>query len=349
MFGGRLPGRPISGQPPRRQPLPSMVSPEPVMPANGAREQQQQQQQRTQPGHMQDLFLDPPPRQPATPDINIQNLLASQRNQRQPGPDKNSEFLLNLLQTKGSRPPSQQARPDNNFPLWLDQPPKVQETHVPKARAPPPSALFEDQLFRDHPQEHPRQERLPPMHGNDMPQQRTAHRAPPGFFDEQSLFLQQQQHHRRNFTEPPQQHVPPPGRRMSGHPTLPHMQAPQQTPPFPPEFLQSPSAQAPPPGFNPHMPRHPPGFHNIPNIFQAPQPQQQQREPSGFGIGPGPGMLQQQATSPPNVPPGFYGGQQGLPPGYMMRSPTDGVSVGAAAMRGNGLGRFEGYEGMQRR
>ncbi|KAK5118172.1 hypothetical protein LTR85_008152 [Meristemomyces frigidus] len=350
VFGGRLPDSQPNGQIMRSQPPASLISPEPVLPGNGSRDHQ-----RPPSGRMNDLFLDnPPSRGAATPDINIQNLLASQRNQRAQGPDKNSEFLLNLLQTKGSRPPSQQARPEGNFPLWLEQPPNMPETHAPKPRAPQQPGMFEDQLLRNHPQELPRQEQ---QQMNEMPQRRTSQRAPPGFFDEQNLFLQQQQqHHRRNFTEPPQQHVPPPGRRMSGHPNLPQMQVPQQAPPFPPEFLQSPSAQAPPPGFNPHMPRHPPGFHNIPNIFQAPQPQQQ-REPSGFaGVGGGPGMMhqQQQTTSPPNVPPGFYGGPPGLPPGFMqMRSPTDGISAGAAGLRGNGIGNlgrgFEGYESMQRR
>lgn len=373
MFGGRLPDTQPSQPPPRIQASASLMSPEPMMPMNnGSREQQRPPPQ--QQGRMNDLFLDPPSRGAATPDISIQNLLASQRNQRQQGPDKNSDFLLSLLQTKGSRPPSQQARPDGNFSLWLDQqPPNVPETHAPKPRAPPPPGLFEDQLLRNHAQELPRQEPQP-MPGNDMPQRRTSQRAPPGFFDEQSLFLQQQQQqqlHRRNFTEPPQQQLPQPGgRRMSGHPNLGQLQLPQQPPPFPPEFLQSPSAQghplqAPPPGFNPHMLRHPPGINNTPNIFQAPQPQQQQQQPRelpgfgnlGGGVGGGVGLMQQQTTSPLNAgppPPGFYGGPQGLPPGFMqMRSPADnGIPAGAqAALRGNiGLGRgYEGFDGMQQR
>lgn len=49
-----------------------------------------------------------------------------------------SECLLNLLQTKGSCPASQQARPDNNFPLWLEQPPpSMPEPHAPNHCAPP--------------------------------------------------------------------------------------------------------------------------------------------------------------------------------------------------------------------
>ncbi|KAK3687119.1 hypothetical protein LTR37_019112, partial [Vermiconidia calcicola] len=272
VFGGRLPDSRQKEHPVGNMAPTNPISPEPVRPTNGNRDQQQQSGQR-----MNDIFLEQPPsRGTATPDINIQNLLASQRAQRTQGQDKNSEFLLNLLQTKGSRPSSQQARLENNFPLWLDQPPNMPEPHAPKPRAPPPPGLFEDQLLRNAPPEPSRQEQQP-MPAKEMPQRRTSQRAPPpGFYDEQSLFLQQQQQaaQRRNFTEPPQPQFA--GRRMSGHPHLPQMQIPQSHQQFagpPPEFLQSPGAahqQAPPPGFNPHMPRHPPGFHNIPNIFQPP-------------------------------------------------------------------------------
>lgn len=350
IFGGRLPEVQPTEQPTRAQPPPNIASPEPMVASNGSRDQ------RPPSGRMNDLFLDQPPSRGAmTPDINIQNLLATQRSQRQ-GPDKNSEFLLNLLQTKGSsRPPSQQARPDGNFALWLDQPQSAPapEPHAPKPRAPPLPGLYEEHLMRNIPTEMPRQEQPPSsMQSHDMTQRRTSQRAPPGFFDEQNLFLQQQQqqqHHHRNFAEPPQQHAPPPGRRMSGHPNHPQMQVPQQPPPpFPPQsdFIQSPGGhqQAPPPGFNPHMPRHPPGFHNIPNIFQAPQPPQQQqpqREPLVYG-----GMG---GMASPNAPPGFFGGPQGLPPGFMqMRSPTDGITAAAAALRGGGRG-FDGFDGTGQR
>ena len=364
MFGGRLPGQQHQAKPSRPQPPPSMISPEPMMPPNNGRDSQQPQ--RAPSGRPQDLFLDQPPsRGAATPDINIQNLIASQRQQRPQGPDKNSEFLLNLLQTKGSsRPPSQQARPDGNFPLWLDQPPNVPETHAPKpGRAPPPPGLFEDQLLRGHQQEPPRQEQQR-MSGNDMPDRRSSQRVPPpGFYDQQEMFMQQQApQQRRHFTEPPpHMQQPGPGRRMSGHPNLPQMQIPSQQgpPPFPPqgpEYLTSPTGpgQGPPPGFNPLMPRHPPGFANIPNIFQPPQPQPPQhgqqvpREPPGFGnMGAGGGL-----ASPPNAPPGFYGGPHGMgPPGLMqMRSPPEGIP--SDAMRGGPVGRggFDaGFEGMQRR
>lgn len=307
------------------------ISPDPI--ASSQREQQRQ----PPPPRANDVLLEQPPiRATATPDTSIHDLLASRPALRPEGHDKNSAFLLNLLQTKGSsRPPSQQARPDGNFPLWLDQPQNPQEPHAPKPRVPPPPGLFEDQLTRNALQDPLRQELTQQM-PSDMPQRRTSQRAPPGFYDEQNLFLQQAQQaqaaQRRGYNEPAQQ-LPPGGRRMSGHPNLPQMQIPnlqqqyQHAPPQGlPDFMQSPVAQqGPPPGFNPHMPRHPPGIHNIPNIFQAPQqppapPQSQQgsREPPGFGGMAGLGGMQ----SPPNAPPGFYGGPQGLPPGFMHGVPA---------------------------
>ena len=350
MFGGRLHETYSNDQPNRGQAPSNPMSPEPMFPQNGNRDQQQY----SQPQRMSDIFHEQPPsRDAATPDNNIQNLLASQRSQRPQGQDK--DFLLNLLQAKGSRPASQQALPlESNFQLWRDQPPNMPEPHAPKPRLPPSAGLFEDQLLRSTSLDHQRQEPQP-MPGNELLQRRTSQRAPPGFYpDEQTMFLQQQQQaaQRRNFTEPPQPQHP---RRMSGHPNLPQMQIPQhhqQFPGPPPEFLQSPGGhqQAPPPGFNPHMPRHPPGFHNIPNIFQPPQ--QQGREPPGYpgGMPGSAGSMQ----SPPNAPPGFYGTPQGMPPGFMqMRSPTESISAGAGPPRGNGRGfdpaMFEGQMGNLRR
>ena len=357
MFGGALPESRFGEQHVRNQGPSNPIPPEPMQPMNGNRDQQPPG------GRANDIFIDhPPSRGAATPDINIQNLLASQRAQRsQQGQDKNSEFLLNLLQTKGSRPPSQQARPESNFPLWLDQPPNMPEPHAPKPRAPPPPGLFEDQFLRNVPPEPPRLEQQPLPPNEILPQRRSSQRAPPGFYDEQNLYLQQQQQQqaaqRRNFTEPPQHHQHQPGRRMSGHPNLPQqMQIPQQYsggPPLP-EYLQSPAGgQGPPPGFNPQMPRHPPGFHNIPNIpniFQAPQ-QQGGREPPGFASdnisgrmpGGGGGGIQ----LPPNAPPGFFGGPQGIGPSEFMgqmRSPTEGIPAGVR--RGFDGG---GYDGAPRR
>ncbi|KAI7087767.1 hypothetical protein KC356_g3880 [Hortaea werneckii] len=372
MFGGRLPDQRHQAEPLRPPPPPGMASPEPTSSSSIGRGPQS----RPQSGRLQDLFLEKPPSRgtASTPDLNLQNLLASQRHQRPQGPDKNSEFLLNLLQTKGSsRPPSQTARPDSNFPLWLDQPPSMPETHAPKpGRAPPPPGLFEDQLLRNHQQEPSRQEQ-PRVPMNEGPERRPAQRIPPpGFYDQQELFMQQQQQQqqqqqRRHFTEPPQfMQQGGPGRRMSGHPNLPQMQIPAQQqgpPPFPPhagEYLTSPTGpgQGPPPGFNPHMPRHPPGFANIPNIFSAPQPQppppnqQLPRDPPGFSnVGAGPGSM----ASPPNAPPGFFGGPQGMaPPGFMpLRSPPEGMPAGN--MRGGSIsarGGFApdvGYDATQRR
>lgn len=306
----------------------------------------------------------PPSRETATPDVNIQNLLAAQRSQRQQAPSKDSEFLLGLLQGQSSRPPSQQARPERGFTLWLDQPP---EPHAPKPRGPPPTGLVDDQLFRRTHSEMSRQDQQHPPPAPNTPgdalSSQLSQRAPPGF-DEQALFLQQQQaHQRRNFTE--QQRTPPEAyRRMSGHPMgvpgLQHQGAmpAQQMPPLQPQgampplqFGQSGGPQAPPdfafmqagppPGFPPNM-RHPQGFANIPNIFQAPQPQGQsgQRElPPGFGgamlppqhihAGPPPGFGQGMLAPTPN-------GQ--MPPGLM------GVRPGVNDMGGVGLGRgrFDG-------
>jgi hypothetical protein len=116
----------------------------------------------------------------------------------------------------------------------------------------------------------------------------------------------------------------------------------QQQPQFPPDFpfMQSPPLQhqgppqgGPPPGFAPNM-RHPQGFANVPNIFQA----QQQREPPGFA-----GMMQN-PMSPPVPPPGFGAP---MPPGLMgMRPPQDGVPAGAG-FRGAGRG-FENFDGQRR-
>lgn len=323
------------------------MSPEPMNPANGIKDQ------RPPSGRPQDsIFLDgPPSRSVATPDLNIQNLLATQR-QRPQHLNRDSEFLLNLITTKGqSRPPSQArqtAEPDPNFQLFLDQPPKP-HTHAPKPRAaPPPPGFFEDQMLQNV--DPPRQEQ--PQH--DMPQRRASQRAPPGFIDDPVMFNQMmQQQNRRTFNEPPQSQQS--SRRMSGHPGLSQMQMPQQQQ-MPPDysFLQSPTERMPPPpGFNPNV-RHPPGFANMPGIFQTPQPSQQglpqipRDMQGGYGLGP--------MGSPPNVPPGFYGGPShapGVPPGFMaphmgMRGPQEGMMAGGRG--GTGLGRgFDGFDEMRQR
>ncbi|KXL44968.1 hypothetical protein M433DRAFT_134897 [Acidomyces richmondensis BFW] len=394
MFGPQLPMSRASEQPPRTHATLATTSTEPIIPMDGL-----PGQQRPLSGRMNDVFLDQPPsRGAATPDINIQHLLASQRNQRQQQGqgDEQSQFLLNLMRGGSSQPPSQQApRQESNFPLWLDPPPNMPETHVPKPRAPHPPGLFEDHLHRTHHHDPQRQDSQQPHQmpvDMQLPLRRQSQRAAPSFFDEQNLFLQQhhqqqqqqqqhqhqqqqQRHHHRHFTEPPHQQPQtqqgmPLNRRMNGHPNAGlQMQIPPQQPPqFPPDaFIQSPTGQqGPPPGFNPHMPRHPPGIGgNAPNIFMPPQPQpphqtphlqqhsQRDAPPPGFGLlGGGLSMMTQppqHTSSQPNPPPGFYsssgGGPPGIPPpGFMhIRSPPgDTVATGRGYSGGtvfDGLGQ----------
>lgn len=337
------------------------------IPFNAMREQQPRPASGRNHLHM----FDPPSRGAASPDINIQSLLAQQRH-RQGQPSQESQTLLNLLRAKegtSSRPTSQQALPNNGAMTEADlqrllqnqhRSPMPAEPHAPKPRPPQQAAgMFEEQLMRNFPQPDQVRPDQGPMQGMpDMPQRRTSQRAPPpGFYDESIFLQQQQQAMRRQFQDgPPQPTQPPqlppgigPNRRMSGHPNLPQMQIPQgggqQQQQFPgAEFHQLTSpvggGGAPPPGFNPHMPRHPPGFHNI-NIFQNPgqQPQQPPRDagppPPGFG---GSGL-----QSPPgtNAPPGFFGGGPGMPPpGFPpVRSPMEGGMPPGFDIRG----------GMQRR
>lgn len=299
---------------------------------------------------MQSIFLDQPPRNMATPEsLNIQQILAAQ--QRTPKPtslNKDSEFLLNLIQTKNASrpPPSQATRPphddQDNFQLFLDQPPKLQ-TYAPKPQAPRPPGLLEDQLFKGG---QPPPPGMDPQHNQQMPHQRV----PPGFFEDPSILQQQSQ--RRYPAEPPQ------ARRLSAAqhgggipPGMPGLGGPQQG--FPAEFAfmagpndrgLPPPGVGPPPGF-PNM-RGPPGFGNMPGMFnQGPPPSSQQQHPQQV-------QQQQQQQPPPQgdnrmqapppgfpvmsnmpLPPGFgmHGGPGGLPPGFfgpghggMMRNPQDG-------------------------
>jgi hypothetical protein len=313
----------------------NVVSPEPSQSSNGHRDSYPLQQRPSEPIVSAPPSRGPPSRGPATPDVGIQNLLAAQRAQRPHASNKDSEFLLGLLQG-----PPQQARPHQDF--WIGQPP---EPHAPKPRAPPPPGLIDDQLLRNAPPEMSRPEHSS-MPGQDLSRrssQRAPTGAPPGF-DEHAMFMQQQMQQRRNFAEGPQQPQQPlSNRRMGGHPSMSGMiPQQQQQPQFPPDFpfMQSPPIQhqgppqgGPPPGFAPNM-RHPQGFANVPNIFQA----QQQREPPGFA-----GMMQN-PMSPPVPPPGFGAP---MPPGLMgMRSPPDGLPSGAG-FRGAGRG-FENFDGQRR-
>lgn len=323
----------------------NVVSPEPPAFPNGNRDSYPPQHRPSEPAASGPPSRGPPSRGAATPDVGIQNLLAAQRAQRPQASNKDSEFLLGLLQGQGQRPASQQARPNQDFNLWVGQPP---EPHAPKPRAPPPPGLIDDQLLRNAPPEMSRPDQ-PPMAGPDpgrRQSQRVPAGAPPGF-DEHAMFMQQQMQQRRNFPEGPQQQMqqqpPLQNRRMPGHPSMsgvPPQQ--QQQPQFPPDFPfmqspplphQGPPQGGPPPGFAPNM-RHPQGFANVPNIFQA----QQQREPPGFG-----GMMQN-PMSPPGPPPGFGGGP--IPPGLMgMRSPPENIPSGFRGPAGRG---FEGFDGPRR-
>ncbi|WPH04755.1 Hypothetical protein R9X50_00765000 [Acrodontium crateriforme] len=305
------------------------------IPTNGGKDARPQSK-----GTNEHLLHDPPSRGASTPDVNIQHLLATQRNQRTQGQDnKNQEFLLNLLQQKGtSRPPSQQARPEGTFPLWIEQA-QGPETHAPRPRMPPSASLFEDQLLRNQLPEM-RQDHQP-IPGPDAAQRRAGQRLPPNFMDEQTFIMQQQQ--RRNMPEGPQQHAPQMDPRLSRHPNMPPQQPMQMPPgqaPYHPEYLQSPGmVPGPPPGFNMPMQRLPPGFSNMPpNMYPGPPP----REPPGFN---GNGMMP--PNSPPNGPLGFFPGVPNAPPGLMqMRSPVSGgIPVGPPpGMPGNGRG-FDGFDG----
>lgn len=288
---------------------------------------------------MQSIFLDQPPRNMATPEsLNVQQILAAQ--QRTPKPtslNKDSEFLLNLIQTKNaSRTPSQATRPpqgeQDNFQLFLDQPPKLQ-TYAPKPQAPRPPGLLEDQLFKGGQPPHPGME---PQQNQQMPRQRV----PPGFFEDPSILQQQSQ--RRYPAEIPQarrlsaaQHA---GGMLPGMPGL----GPQQG--FPADFAfmagpndrgMPPPGVGPPPGF-PNM-RGPPGFGNMPAMFNQGQPPSTQQHPQqvqqqGDNRGPPQGMQ----GPPPGFPimappPGFAMHGSGLPPGFfgpsgpgLMRSPQEG-------------------------
>ncbi|CAK3927637.1 Hypothetical predicted protein [Lecanosticta acicola] len=358
---------------PRTQGIDAATPAEPSgIPFNALREQQP----RPMSGRNNLQMFDPPSRGAASPEINLQNLLAQQRH-RQGQPSQESQQLLNLLRANGgtnSRPHSQQALPNNGAMTEADlqrflqnqhRSPMPQEPHAPKPRVPQQAAgMFEEQLMRNFPQDQSRPDQGMMQGMPDMPQRRTSQRAPPGFYDDPSFIQQQQQQQqamRRPFQDgppqPPQpQQLPPgigvgPNRRMSGHPNLPQMQIPQggahpQQQFGGPDFhqLTSPvggSGGPPPPGFNPNMPRHPPGFHNI-NIFQN-QGQQPQQVPRGAEGPPPPGFGGNGLQSPPgtNAPPGFFGG-----PGGGMGGPPPGFPPIRSPMEGGGLP--PGF-GMQRR
>ncbi|QIW99139.1 hypothetical protein AMS68_004657 [Peltaster fructicola] len=234
----------------------------------------------------------------STPENNIQNLLASQRAQRPAAStNKDTQFLLGLLQGHSARPPSQVSRQESDFPLWVSPQP---EPHAPKPRAAPPSGHIDEHLLRH----------VAAGQGNPNDIDRRQPTRPPPGFDEQSILLQQQFQQR----PPPQGFDPSQIRRSNGQlPNMPphlHQQMPPQGPtelPFMPP--------GPPPGFGMHM-HAPQGFPNMPGMFPN-QNGPRQQVPAGF---------------PPNMTPGSTGPPPGFgrampppgPPGLMSPLPSGG-------------------------
>jgi hypothetical protein len=340
-------------------------TPEPSNMFNALREQQP----RPSSSRVNELAMfDPPSRGAPSPDINIQNLLAQQR----PRPSQTShesQNLLNLLMKSDptgqlSRPQSQQTGDSAQLQRWLDHQHQANslggagpgvETYAPKpARLPQqPPGLFEEQLMRNFPsrEDLSREHQMPP----GMPEpRRQQQRAPPGFYDEREILMQQQQQQqqllqqellqRRNYANaPPQQQQMPPAQQQQQfrkHQTLPSMNHHQQ---YQGEYhITSPNIGSAggngPPGFNPHMPRHPPGFGgNVPQQhFQQREPPPPGSMPPGFGP-------PSQGNAPP--PPGFYNAP---PPGFQnLRSPQEagGMNIPPPpGMRGRPAQQFDPYE-----
>ncbi|PSK46271.1 hypothetical protein B9Z65_5239 [Elsinoe australis] len=282
-----------------------------------------------------------PHRNISTPEAqNIQNLLAGQRSQKQAALSKDSEFLLNLIQTKSANRPTPQPQPehDPNFQLFLDQPPRPQ-TQGPPQRQPPG-------LMQGH-----QEPMFSPNHGQEPPQDRrpnTTH-PPPGFFDGPHPPPNQIPPHQRRPQNGPPGFGPPPSGADFFNPEDPrHHQDRQGGPPH-----------NPPPGFLPHM-RGPPG---MPGMFphggpppggpNGPPPPQfmQQRGPPGLGSLPGHGQPPPEHFGPggpggPGIvpPPGFPAGPNyvpGAPPGFgpppqQQRGGLPGLNMAALGMQGFG-------------
>jgi hypothetical protein len=99
------------------------------------------------PQQMQNIFLDQAPRNGPIPEN------FNQQHSRKPNSlNKDSEFLLNLIQAKNANraaPPARNQHEPEPFQLFLDQPPKNQpQTIAPKPQAPRPTESIEEQLFR---------------------------------------------------------------------------------------------------------------------------------------------------------------------------------------------------------
>lgn len=365
-------GRPSTGHGGRNPSQPeSAISPQPpARPTPNRNESESRQQSRPQ--EMQSIFLDQggPPRNVSTPEAqSIQSLLAGQRTTKTPALNKDSEFLLNLIQTKNaSRPPSQAARPpeQDNFQLFLDQPPKPQaHGQGPQQRGPPPPpGFFPDQIYS--------RERGPGQEGMPEDRQNMPPRPPPGFFDDPMMHLpppSKQQLFSPNEPQSPQQRRqpgaggPPPGFPPQHHPD-------HQIPPFyrpgpGPNGSSNdrlPQSQAP-PGFPPNL-RHP-SYTNMPNIFPQ-QPNQPHNphhgpmppNPNTLPLPPGamrgpPGLsspLDGPQSAPPNgqgpfngmqAPPGFFGGPShvpGVPPGFGGQMPPGMQGMGGIRSPIDGFG-----------
>ena len=339
-------GKPSSKQ--QSRPASTMHAQSPLGPAQGSTQAESRQQ--PNPPEMQSIFLDQPGprRNVSTPEAqNIQSLLAGQRPSKTPALNKDSEFLLNLIQTKNaSRPPSQAARPpeQDNFQLFLDQPPK-QPAQTPQSRGPPP--MSPPQGF---PPTQPFQHRdqRPNADHNQAPRQ-SMPRPPPGFFEDPNMMHSKQQQQ--------QQHQPPPPPFSSHEPQSPQSRRPLGMPP-PPGFaphvstdhpffgsggVASPNNErlppGPPPGFGPPGMRHTQPYANIPTSFPQPHgqhphgasglpPSQQMQTPLGsyphhhpanmppqqHQQRPGPPGLTSPHEGPPNGPAGGPAAFAGIPP-----------------------------------
>ncbi|GAB7346268.1 hypothetical protein MBLNU457_4993t1 [Dothideomycetes sp. NU457] len=316
-------GKPSSTQPSRPDSIGSRPNQGP-----GSERPQIDHRHSAQQQDMQSIFLEQPPRNISTPEAqNIQSLLNAQRVSKTPALNKDSEFLLNLIQAKSAnRPASQAARPSeaDNFQLFLDQPPKS-SSQTPQSRVAPPPGFNPEHMYQQR-EHHPSQEQ--------MQEQRP--RPPPGFFDDPAMVQKQM------FSEPqspqrqrPGQQGPPPG-------FLPHL------PPDHPFFngRDQPGNSdriPPPPGFQPNT-RHPQGFPNMPNLFQQSQgppghgpmpPNPHQLPPPTMRGGP-PGL-----SSPIDGPSGPPFGNMGPPPGFFTGPPP-----GMGGPPGFGLGPPPGMQGM---
>ena len=319
-------GKPSSIQPSR----PDSLGPRPSQGPGPERPQVEHRNSSYQ-QDMQSIFLDQPPRNISTPEAqNIQSLLNAQRVSKTPALNKDSEFLLNLIQAKSANRSTPQAtRPSeaDNFQLFLDQPPKS-SSQTTQSKVPPPPGFHPEHLYQ-HRDQHPGQEQM-------QEQRPSMSRPPPGFFDDPTMAQKPM------FNEPqspqrqrPGQQGPPPG-------FLPHL--PADHPFFNGQNHPGGNERIPPPpGFQPNM-RHPQGFPNMPNLFQqgqgppghGPMPPNPHQLPPPLMRGGPPGL-----SSPPDGPGGPPFANMGPPPGFFAGPPP-----GMGGPPGFGLGPPPGMQGM---